>query len=59
MMGWEYDGVQLNTGVSRALDQYEWRTPLPRQSKAAVKPFWLGRCTLLQTSIDFPDDLTL
>jgi len=51
MMGWEYDGVQLNTGVSRALDQYEWRTPLPRQSKAAVKPFWLGRCNLLQTSI--------
>jgi hypothetical protein len=42
MMGLEYDGVQLNTGVSRALDQYEWRTPLRRESTAAVKPFWLA-----------------
>jgi thiazole synthase ThiGH ThiG subunit len=39
MMGWEYDGVQLNTGVSRALDQYEWRNAFAKSIEGGRQAF--------------------
>ena len=40
VMEWGFDGVLLNTAVSRALDPDEWRAPLPRPSMLAVALSW-------------------